>query len=146
MWLKPPGRSPYALEPGYPSPGAAYPSPSPLISTSSKWYRNINLFAIDYASRPRLRPRLTPGGLALPGNPWVFGDRVSHPVYRYSCQHNLLENLQSSFRSVFDGNSNAPLPTLQPKVAAFRGFGDVLEPRYILGAKSRWTSELLRFL
>ena len=46
----------------------------------------------------------------MPGNPWVFGGRVSHPAYRYSCQHHLLEGLQSSLRSAFTGNSNAPLP------------------------------------
>ena len=108
--LKPPGRAPYRLEPGHPSPGETYPSPSPLISTASSWYRNINLFSIAYASRPRLRARLTPGGSALPGNPWVFGGQVSHLACRYSCQHHLLENLQQSSRSTFTGNSNAPLP------------------------------------
>ena len=113
--FKPPRRPPYRLGPGHPSPGGAYPSPSPLASSSSEWYRNINLFSIAYASRPRLRTRLTPGGLPLPGNPWVFGDRVSRPVYRYSCQQNLLEGLQPSSRSTFAGNSNAPLPSPHPE-------------------------------
>ena len=54
---------------------------------SNKWYRNINLFSIDYASRPRLRIRLTLLRLALSRKPWVFGGRVFHPSYRYSCQH-----------------------------------------------------------
>ena len=47
----------------------------------------INLFSIDYAFRPRLRIRLTPGGRTFPGNPWAFGGRDSHPAYRYSCLH-----------------------------------------------------------
>ncbi len=51
------------------------------------WFRNINLIAIDYAFRPRLRIRLTLPGLALDRNPWDFGESVSHTFYRYSCQH-----------------------------------------------------------
>ena len=49
--------------------------------------RNINRVPIDYAFRPRLRGRLTLRGLTLRRNPWTFGDRVSHSVCRYSCQH-----------------------------------------------------------
>ena len=66
----------------------AYPSPSP--HRNNRWYRNINLFPINYAFRPRLRDRLTLGRLPLPRKPWVFGVRVSRPHFRYSCQHNLL--------------------------------------------------------
>ena len=36
-------------------------------------YGNINPLSIDYACRPRLRSRLTLGGLACPRNPWSFG-------------------------------------------------------------------------
>src|SRR5918911_5562812 len=54
-----------------------------------RWYRNINLFSIAYAFRPRLRARLTPGGLTSPGKPWAYGERVSHPFYRYSYRHQL---------------------------------------------------------
>ena len=42
-------------------------------------YRNISLFSIDYAFRPRLRYRLTLRRLALRRKPWVFGVRVFHP-------------------------------------------------------------------
>ena len=41
----------------------------PSLKRYSRWYRNINLFPITYASRPRLRVRLTLGRLALPRNP-----------------------------------------------------------------------------
>jgi hypothetical protein len=44
-------------------------------------YGNINPLSIDYASRPRLRSRLTQGGLAWPWNPWSSGGRVSHPSF-----------------------------------------------------------------
>src|SRR6266508_5881597 len=54
-----------------------------LVSNASSWahmlgYGNINPLSIDYACRPRLRSRLTLGGLAWPRNPWSSGGRVSH--------------------------------------------------------------------
>ena len=62
-------------------------------SVTSSWPRNINLVPIDYAFPPRLRGRLTLLRLALSRNPWIFGDRVSHPVCRYSCQHSHFRSL-----------------------------------------------------
>jgi hypothetical protein len=56
-------------------------------SVTSSGPRNIDLVPIGYGFRPRLRGRLTLRGLTLRRNPWTFGDRVSHPVGRYSCQH-----------------------------------------------------------
>ena len=47
-------------------------------------YGNINPLPIDYAFRPRLRIRLTLGGVTWPRNPWIFGGRDSHTPYRYS--------------------------------------------------------------
>src|SRR5213082_4188418 len=44
-------------------------------------YGNINPLSIDYACRPRLRSRLTLGGLAWPSNPWSSGGGVSHPSF-----------------------------------------------------------------
>jgi hypothetical protein len=60
-----------------------------LLALSSVWpawtrpkrYRNINRSSIDYASRPRLRSRLTLGGLTFPRNPWAYGGRVFHPSF-----------------------------------------------------------------
>jgi hypothetical protein len=57
-----------------------------LVHVGSAWtllrgYGNINPLSIDYASRPRLRSRLTQGGLAWPWNPWSSGGRVSHPAF-----------------------------------------------------------------
>ena len=51
---------------------------SPLLKV--RVLRIINLISIAYASRPRLRPRLTQGRSTLPWNPRVYGDREFHPV------------------------------------------------------------------
>lgn len=62
-------------------------------SSSSRWlqlplsvipshiyeYRNLYLLSIDYASRPRLRSRLTQSGRTFLWKPWVFGAWDSHP-------------------------------------------------------------------
>jgi hypothetical protein len=57
-----------------------------------------------------LGARLTLRGLTLRRNPWTFGDRVSHSVYRYSCQHSRFRYLQHISRCTFAGLRNAPLP------------------------------------
>ncbi len=59
---------------------------------------NINVVPIDYAFRPRLRGRLTLLRLTLSRNPWTFGEGVSHPLYRYSCQHSHFRYLQEPSR------------------------------------------------
>ena len=59
---------------------------------------NIYVVPIDYPLRARLRGRLTLRRLALRRNPWSFGERASHPLYRYSCQHSLLPYLQGPSR------------------------------------------------
>ena len=103
---------PYALTPGQPPPGTAtllrlsiglptaesvQPVTSPegsgrdLSIRDSAWtiphgYGKINPLSIDYACRPRLRPRLTLGGLACPRNPWSIGGRASHsPFATHAC-------------------------------------------------------------
>ena len=66
--------------------------------------RTLHLVPISYGFRPRLRGRLTLRGLTLRRNPWTFGDRVSHPVCRYSCQH-------SHFRCLQEGSPHLPSQT-----------------------------------
>ncbi len=100
------------------------------VVTSSR-FRNINLIPIDYGFRPRLRGRLTLRGLALRRKPWTFGDRVSHSVCRYSCQHSHFRYLQALSRVPFAGLRNAPLPLALLRALSF---GSWLEPRYIFGA------------
>jgi hypothetical protein len=72
--------------------------------------RNINRVPIDYPLRARLRGRLTLRGLALRRNPWAFGERASHPLYRYSCLHSHFRYLHGRLPSRFNGLRNAPLP------------------------------------
>ena len=91
----------------------------------------INPIPIGYGCRPRLRGRLTLRGLTLRRNPWTFGDRVSHPVCRYSCQHSHFRYLQDRSPHPFAGLRNAPLPRASRRT---RSFGTRLEPRYIFGA------------
>jgi hypothetical protein len=57
-----------------------------------------------------LGARLTLRGLTLRRNPWTYGDRVSHSVDRYSCQHSRFRYLQHTLRCTFTGLRNAPLP------------------------------------
>src|SRR6187431_316833 len=68
--------------------------PSPSSHRSDTWCRNIDLLSIDYAFRPRLRDRLTLRRLTLRRKPWVYGERVFHPFYRYSRQHSHFRYLQ----------------------------------------------------
>ena len=72
--------------------------------------RNINRVPIDYPLRARLRGRLTLRGLALRRNPWSFGERASHPLYRYSCLHSHFRYLHDPLPDRFNGLRNAPLP------------------------------------
>src|SRR5271154_353689 len=76
---------------------------------------NINPIPIDYGFRPRLRGRLTLRGLTLRRNPWTFGDRVSHSVCRYSCQHSHFGYLQDgsplSLRRLTERSATASFDT-----------------------------------
>jgi hypothetical protein len=74
-------------------------------------YGNINPLSIDYACRPRLRSRLTLGGLAWPRNPWSSGGRVSHSALAtHAC---ILTPTPSTagFRRRFTGCRTLPYPT-----------------------------------
>ena len=72
--------------------------------------RTLRLIPFDYASRPRLRIRLTPRGLALRGKPWACGAGGSRPRCRYSCQHSRFCHLHRASRRGFHGLQNALLP------------------------------------
>ena len=87
-----------------------------LVSNASSWahmlgYGNINPLSIDYACRPRLRSRLTLGGLAWPRNPWSSGGRVSHSAFAtHAC---ILTPTPSTtgFRRRFPGCRTLPYPS-----------------------------------
>ena len=98
--------------PGLPEQSAKLGQRSAAVTTSG--LRNVDLIPIGYGFRPRLRGRLTLRGRTLRRNPWTSGDRDSHPVDRYSCQHVHFRYLQPASRPTFTGLRNAPLP-LAPK-------------------------------
>jgi hypothetical protein len=129
----------YTLAPGQPPPGISYPPASPhrlptttqvpalgqttrrspnsvrLAQAGPAWtllrgYGNINPLSIDYASRPRLRPRLTQGGLAWPWNPWSSGGRVSHPAFAtHACILTRSTSTAASLRRI-PGTTTLPYP------------------------------------
>src|SRR6185369_416844 len=87
-----------------------------LVQVGSSWaflrgYGNINPLSIDYASRPRLRSRLTQGGLAWPWNPWSSGGRVSHPAFAtHACILTRVASTAGSLRR-FTRDTTLPYPS-----------------------------------
>ena len=76
----------------------------------SHGYGNINPLSIDYACRPRLRSRLTLGGLTWPRNPWSFGGRVSHSSFAtHACILTRAASTPGSLRR-FPGGTTLPYP------------------------------------
>ena len=152
--------TPYALTPGQPPPGKATllrlssaclpqdrfrrsphpkdqltPLASPVPALAIPYgYGNINPLSIDYACRPRLRSRLTLGGLACPRNPWSIGGRASHsPFATHACILTHAASTAGSLRCFTRCMTLSYPPALTREC---RGFGGVLEPRYIVGAES----------
>ena len=73
-------------------------------------YGNINPLSIGYACRPRLRSRLTLGGLTWPRNPWSFGGRVSHSSFAtHACILTPIASTTSS-HCCFPGYRTLPYP------------------------------------
>ena len=136
----------YTLQPTLPIVGPLILLRHPNVQTTTRWYRNIDLFPIDYAFRPRLRDRLTLGGLTFPRKPWTFGQRGSHTLYRYLCRQSLFRALQPFLRSTFNAHRMLPYHVRYP--GGFRTFAaSVLSLSPVeLSAPNRLTSELLRFL
>ena len=115
---------------------------------------NINPLSIDYACRPRLRSRLTLGGLTWPRNPWSSGGRVSHSAFAtHAC---ILTRTPSTTRSLggFTGCTTLPYPTTPlhhpPKETAdecvIATASAVRLSPATLSAQDHLTSELLRTL
>ena len=114
-------------------------------------YGNINPLSIDYACRPRLRSRLTQGGLAWPWNPWSFGGGVSRPSFAtHACILTRVASTAGSLRR-FTRHTTLPYPStrLDHKGLAccVNATASVvcLSP-VTLSARNHLTSELLRTL
>ena len=73
----------------------------------------LTVSSIGLAIRLILRTRLTLNRLTLFRKPWSFGERESHPLYRYLYLHLLFHTLQSTSRYAFDAEWNAPLPIIR---------------------------------
>ena len=85
-------------------------STSGLVWAVLRRYGNINPLSIDYACRPRLRSRLTLGGLTWPRNPWSFGGRVSHSSFAtHACILTRAASTPGSLRR-FRGCTTLPYP------------------------------------
>ena len=99
--------------------------PRPSIGqTDTTWYRNINLLAIDYAFRPRLRTRLTLGRRALPRNPWTIGGGDSHPSFVTHAGILTSGASTTGLRRGFTGLGTLSYRAIGPKTSRTRSFGD----------------------
>ena len=101
---------------GSPTPPEGFVRSRLLALLGSAWanqsgYGNINPLSIDYACRPRLRSRLTLGGLACPRNPWSSGGRVSHPSFAtHACILTRVASTAGSLRR-FTRHTTLPYPS-----------------------------------
>ena len=125
-----------------------------LVWAVLRRYGNINPLSIDYACRPRLRSRLTLGGLTWPRNPWSFGGGVSHsPFATHACILTRVASTAGSLRR-FTRHTTLPYPStrLDPpqkgepgKYVNATASVVCLSPA-TLSARNHLTSELLRTL
>ncbi len=93
---------------GHLAPRSRLAPASPAVNLAIGW-RNINRLSIGYALGPRLRSRLTLGGLTFPRKPCAFGGGASHPPCRYSFRHSHSPALHWSFPSSFVAAGDALL-------------------------------------
>ena len=103
---------------GSPTPPEGFVSSRLLALLGSAWanqsgYGNINPLSIDYACRPRLRSRLTLGGLACPRNPWSSGGGVSHSSFAtHACILTRVPSTAGSLRR-FTRHTTLPYPSIR---------------------------------
>ena len=121
--------TPYGIRPTY----SAVGSPDLLRPsiTPARWYRNINLSSIDYAFRPRLRFRLTPGGRTFPG--------------RFFATHACMVTCMQSTSDHSSASTRIQRSSTTVNKSTVRGFGSGLQSRSS-SARYHSTSELLRTL
>ena len=120
-WLRACPRTTIAWDP------LPFPVP-PSVITVSTWYRNINLLAIGYAFRPRLRSRLTLSRRTLLRKPWTIGGEDSHLTF-VTHAGILTSNRSTEPYDAASRNWNALLPRTEPAGLHTHSFGDQLEPR-----------------
>ena len=119
--------APYAASRGRPEPRPATLLRRPIGQAPRRWCRNVHLLRIGYASRPRLSPRLTLGGLASPRKPWVYGGGVT--LAALVTHASILTSGRSTAGRPrgFSAGRKAPLPIVK---RLSRRFGAMLSPVY----------------
>ena len=115
-WLRACPRTTIAWDP------LPFPVP-PSVITETTWYRNINLLAIGYAFRPRLRSRLTLSRRTLLRKPWTIGGGDSHPSLVTHAGILTSDRSTPAYANA-SRNRNALLPLFRA-----HSFGGWLEPR-----------------
>ena len=95
----------------------------PIGQTEATWYRNINLLAIDYAFRPRLRSRLTLSRRTLLRNPWTIGGGDSHPSFVTHAGILTSQASTTGFRRRFAGLGTLSYRAIGPWASRTRSFG-----------------------
>ena len=126
------------LRPGQPTPGI-YPF-NVSLSLNSRWLRNLYRMCIDYASRPRLSPRLTRSGRTFLLKPQSFGHYDSHIIL--ATHSGILTRIKSTAAFA----TTSPLIRRSPTmIYIIPSFGYTFSP-VTFSAQSHSTSELLRTL
>ena len=142
-WPKPRGtvgfQSPYVLQPPIPSGGGSV-TPRSLYFLQCE-YRNINRFAIRFASRLLLSPRLTLIRLTLFRKPWVFGVNIS--IFIVVTYAYIFFSARSRMPHDTPSTPSGMLP--YHAISRVHSFGGSLDARSS-STRHRSTSELLRTL
>ena len=115
-----------------------FPVPPSVIARETR-YRNINLLAIAYACRPRLRSRLTLSRLALLRKPWASGGGVSHSSF-VTYTGILLPSAPRTLAATASLHWNALYRAAKGDAHSFGGW----QSPVTLSAHEHLTSELLR--
>ena len=105
------------------NPAEPPPSVAPSVVAPRARCRNVCLLRVGYASRPRLSPRLTLGGLALPRKPRVHGGRVT--LSSLATHASILTPMRSTVGRPPASPRRGSSPT---NVYTFRRFGASLSP------------------
>ena len=124
------------------APCRGYALPLCPHSSDIQQYRNLNLLSIGYASRPRLRSRLTQSRSALLWKPWIFGLEDSH---LHLATHSGILSSMHSTAPYGTASSRMQCSSTKLTCVQFLSFGVVFQPR-TFSAQDLSTSELLRTL
>ena len=100
-------------------------------------WRNINRLPIGYALGPRLRSRLTLGGLTFPRKPCAFGGWASHPSCRYSFRHAHSIALHGSLPVPLHRCDRRSPTRERPRGHSIRDCGTTLSPRHFRRGMAR---------